>query len=526
MRCHYEVLGVLPECSAEELKKAYRKLALEWHPDKNLERLSEATETFQLIQQAYEVLIDPQERAWYDRHKEDILRGDADEAYKDDCLNVYQYFNGSCFKGYNDDERGFYTVYRHVFETIANEDKPFLDKDDEDLEVPAFGNSNSSYEEVRTFYAYWQSYCTSKSYSWTDKYDLSDARRSGAGRQMIRMMEKENKKLRDQQKKARNEEVRELVAFVRKRDKRVQAHKKKEEERKIEKAKQAEELRRQQILERNKSFENYKESEWLTVEKERCEERYNELESSLDAAFGTATNIGDADEDSELGDALYCVACEKDFRSEKAMKNHENSKKHKENVILLKYLMEEEEKTMEDNGENISDNDCKNSSMSEEETCEALLEQLIKSSSSKSKKKKKKNKSVVVENPSNAENDVKDECDSELSSKIEEIKVDDCPEHSMPSMDTKPLPKSSSSKKKTTKVKATSDKVPKDDYSSDKDEEGEKPSTHCETCKIDYKSRNKLFAHLKESGHAIYKNDNPKQNSSNASMKKKKKKKC
>ncbi|KFM60593.1 DnaJ-like protein subfamily C member 21, partial [Stegodyphus mimosarum] len=75
MKCHYEVLGVTPDCTAEDLKKAYRKLALEWHPDKNLDRLEEAKETFQLIQQAYEVLTDPQERAWYDRHKDDILRG-------------------------------------------------------------------------------------------------------------------------------------------------------------------------------------------------------------------------------------------------------------------------------------------------------------------------------------------------------------------------------------------------------------------------------------------------------------------
>ncbi|GFT18073.1 dnaJ homolog subfamily C member 21 [Trichonephila clavipes] len=193
--------------------------------DKNLHRLTEATETFQLIQQAYETLIDPQERAWYDRHKEEILKGVSEEVYKDDCLNVYQYFNSSCFKGYNDDEKGFYTVFRQVFEKIATEDKPFIDSDDE-IEVPYFGYSYSSYKEVvRDFYAYWQSYCTSKSYSWVDQFSLSEARKSGVGRQVIRAMEKDNKKLRDQHKKARNEEVRALVAFVKKRDKRVQAHK-------------------------------------------------------------------------------------------------------------------------------------------------------------------------------------------------------------------------------------------------------------------------------------------------------------
>ena len=43
--------------------------------DKNPDRAEECTREFHLIQQAYEVLIDPQERAWYDKHREAILRG-------------------------------------------------------------------------------------------------------------------------------------------------------------------------------------------------------------------------------------------------------------------------------------------------------------------------------------------------------------------------------------------------------------------------------------------------------------------
>ena len=44
-------------------------------PDKNLENAEEATQQFRLVQQAYEVLCDPQERAFYDKHREAILRG-------------------------------------------------------------------------------------------------------------------------------------------------------------------------------------------------------------------------------------------------------------------------------------------------------------------------------------------------------------------------------------------------------------------------------------------------------------------
>lgn len=65
-------------------------------------------------------------------------------------------------------------------------------------------------------------------------------------------MEKENKKTRDKARKERNELVRELVAFIRKRDKRVQAHRKLVEEQNAQKAKKAEELRRQQKLKQAK----------------------------------------------------------------------------------------------------------------------------------------------------------------------------------------------------------------------------------------------------------------------------------
>ncbi|MCR4326067.1 MAG: DnaJ domain-containing protein [Candidatus Roizmanbacteria bacterium] len=64
-RDYYEVLGVSKSASAEELKKAYRKLALEWHPDRN--KSPNATEKFKEINEAFSVLSDTQKRAQYDR---------------------------------------------------------------------------------------------------------------------------------------------------------------------------------------------------------------------------------------------------------------------------------------------------------------------------------------------------------------------------------------------------------------------------------------------------------------------------
>jgi molecular chaperone DnaJ len=62
----YRLLGVERDASEADIKKAYRKLAMEWHPDKN--RTADAEGRFKEITEAYEVLRDPQKRAAYDRY--------------------------------------------------------------------------------------------------------------------------------------------------------------------------------------------------------------------------------------------------------------------------------------------------------------------------------------------------------------------------------------------------------------------------------------------------------------------------
>lgn len=63
---YYAILGVAPEADATELKKAYRREAMKHHPDKNPDRVNEATVLFQKIGEAYTVLSDPATRAAYD----------------------------------------------------------------------------------------------------------------------------------------------------------------------------------------------------------------------------------------------------------------------------------------------------------------------------------------------------------------------------------------------------------------------------------------------------------------------------
>lgn len=60
MADHYETLGVSREATADEIKKAYRKLARELHPDVNPSE--DASERFKLVTHAYDVLSDPNER--------------------------------------------------------------------------------------------------------------------------------------------------------------------------------------------------------------------------------------------------------------------------------------------------------------------------------------------------------------------------------------------------------------------------------------------------------------------------------
>ncbi|XP_028829873.1 dnaJ homolog subfamily C member 21 isoform X2 [Denticeps clupeoides] len=501
MKCHYEVLGVKRDATDDDLKKAYRKLALKWHPDKNLETAEEAAEQFKLIQAAYDVLSDPQERAWYDNHREALLKGGISGEYQDDSVDLLQYFTVTCYSGYDDDDKGFYMIYRNLFESIAKEElENCKDEDEAEDEFPTFGDSQSDYDTVvHLFYGYWQSFCTHKNFAWKEEYDT----RQASNRWEKRAMEKENKKVREKARKERSELVRQLVAFVRKRDKRVQIHRKLVEEQNAEKAKKVEELRRKQKLHQAKMAEEYKEQSWMSMSElekqlQEMEAQYSQEEEEEELEIA-ASQEGDEEleELAEYFDGLYCPACEKSFKTDKSMRNHEKSKKHREMVALLRQQLEIEDECLNSvDGEEKEEDD-----EEEEEEAEDTPRQKL----SKKQKKKKRQQKIAQSLPENPEEE----------SPAPDPHPEDPPPFQSGNSEEAPTPQESSegvalAEPQNTKSfgKPKSKKGGKESRKSNKPHPGvdtaseKEANLRCVTCEFEFATRNKLFDHLKMTGHA------------------------
>ncbi|KAK0540070.1 hypothetical protein OC842_000644 [Tilletia horrida] len=401
---YYEVLGVEQSATTDEIRKAYRKLALRYHPDKNPDNVEEAQQQFLQVQAAYDVLSDDQERAWYDNHRDDILNGDLDEDVDDATFEDYrsgkakpaapsQTGPGLTVRhlvrfvaaastlettGPKADDSGFFGTYRRLFERLAEEEKAAMQAKDMEANMelfPSFGYSHTPYapikgEEatvhqvpVRDFYKIWGSFLSEKSFAWMDNYQTSQA----PDRNVKRLMEKENKRIREQARREYNETVRALVAHIRKRDPRFKAHQDIQTDVATAQRARRQAEAKQVAAERQRAAQEYVAQDWQRTETyidsefDSDEEDDDEGQDgrrgdgsddddsySLDGKVDEdeAGDLDDEDEDAEL-DGFECVACDKVFQTEGGLRNHEQSKKHKQKVDKLRREMREEDQFLD-----------------------------------------------------------------------------------------------------------------------------------------------------------------------------------
>jgi len=91
-RCYYEVLGITRTADGSEIKRAYRRLAMKYHPDRNPDN-AEAERNFKECSEAYEVLSDSQKRTIYDQYGHEGLRGRGHAAHDFNSMHVEDIFS-------------------------------------------------------------------------------------------------------------------------------------------------------------------------------------------------------------------------------------------------------------------------------------------------------------------------------------------------------------------------------------------------------------------------------------------------
>ncbi|KAF3098899.1 hypothetical protein TWF102_005946 [Orbilia oligospora] len=508
----YTLLGVDRNADQDEIKKAYRKKALELHPDKNVNNVEAATKLFSEVQAAYEVLSDPQERAWYDSHKDQILREDLDDNdpnnHQQPPINVtlttstllkqFSLFS-SRMDMTDSNPQGFYTTASKIFSTLSREEEEAASLANEDvLYYPFFGNSKSDYQDdVKRFYSIWTGFSTLKSFAWVEKYRYRDA----PDRRIKRLMEKENKKSRDMAIREFNDTVKQFVLYIRKRDPRYLPNFQSTSELEAASREASKSQSRKARLENAAKVAAYKEADWSKTDDIHNSHEFTDSED-------------EEDEEEEIQE-FECVACNKIFKTENQMEMHEKSKKHIKMVQSIKRQMRKDDIALDldgdDNAPKLSKskqkkkNKAKNAKYFDEQDDESekddddaddLSEHLedddeddkAASEEKLSKPAPAENARNPAENSKNVENsDEEEDSDESLTKDAQNMHISD--PTSQPSNDDKSQPQKSKMKKARRRAKQSKP-------------DPQESQNKCGVCNESFDSRTKLFQHIKNENHA------------------------
>lgn len=551
--CHYSILQVDYKATFDEIRQAYKQLSLKWHPDKNRNNIEEATHKFQLIAAAYEVLSDPNERAWYDSHRKQILSESSSGAYNEDDpnydpseINLWQYFSRDVFGDFNDEKDGFYTVYKKLFEDIIEEEMKYLSKDSNEYtfwkNANRFGDSKTNLDTVMEFYRFWSNFSSTRTFSWKDLWNLNQAQ----NRQIRRAMETENIKERKKGRKEYNETIRKLTEYVKKRDPRVVSYVRNKSEQmiKLQKEKEMQKKMEEEVRRRAR-------------EEARIEEikRMEELEAERRELYGD-DYVQESDQDIKSYETVIysCKLCNKTFKSKQQYNSHINSKKHVSKLNKLKkkdpekynLLINNKVDSSEETDDNHPESDPMDlgkegedafifSELESENEKESFLDKNdLKQKQKQNQKKKQKQQKLrgeEYESEDHCEIEEKKE-DEDEDEEEEDISVEKITEmmDSLNRKGTKGKNKllfddfedsanlesegGSAMTNKKSKGKKKGDKTGKGNTNSNKNDNNNKELMwKCLVCSQVFESRNKLFAHVKEKNHAQIKSSSNYKNS-------------
>lgn len=279
---HYQILGLEDlgiAATEQHIKTAYRKLALEYHPDKgrkaqegeddNESQLNPEQkvkkEIWLKIQKAYETLMDPEKRRKFDSSLP------FDESIPDDEDIT---------------DENFYELFTEVFNRNAMwaKNKP----------APQLGGPKTPIKKVFKFYKYWDSFETTRDFSNYDEYDLEEA----ADKYEKRYMQKENMKCREKYVKAERVRLNELHRIAYRNDPRVRAENERIEKEKADKRREKFEKKQKAKEERQRKEDEIKRKEEDAIrkieeEKERGRKKIHEQKKIRESMIENLMELAD-----------------------------------------------------------------------------------------------------------------------------------------------------------------------------------------------------------------------------------------